>query len=249
MSNPNSMLEWWPKVKDLTGVPMPRTVFVPIPVDAPIYSVLDGKVEEPWWKDITAAVDEVKVAEFNDQPVFIRSDLMSNKHMAKIVARKGSDIPGVLWGIIEVHGMAFMMADPEAFVVREWLNLSQSDGRDFAAFGDLFEDSPVGLRIGRERRYFVKDGEVVCRHPYWPTAAIRHPQSTEWEKNLRAMNEFSSGELRLTTMAESISGQLGGYWSVDFARTLNDVWYFIDAAQGKESYHWEECHKIDGSES
>ena len=32
------------------------------------------------------------------------------------------------------------------------------------------------------------------------------------------------------------------YWSVDFAKSIDDTWYLIDMARGEDSFHWIECN-------
>lgn len=96
-----------------------------------------------------------------------------------------------------------------------------------------------GLPIGMERRYFVKDGQVLCHHPYWPEDAIRNPSVDNWQDILKDLNTEGEEEIKLlTSYAEKISRAIEGYWSVDFCKDKsNSWWWLIDMAEAKESWH------------
>jgi len=123
-----------------------------------------------------------------------------------------------------------------ALVFREFIQMKYS----FRAFG--------GLPIGHERRYFLRDGKVICHHPYWPLDAIKFWQGTpkpiNWKFQLHYLNREYKGEIKiLTVYAQNIATVLSGYWSVDFCRSTKDGWYFIDCASGEDSWH-PECEMI-----
>ena len=103
----------------------------------------------------------------------------------------------------------------------------------------------VGMPVNPERRYFVKDGKVICHHPYWIEDAI-HGSKEElpenWKEILREMNIEEQGEIDLlTSYAEKIGKVMTGYWSIDFCRTKEGKWLMIDMAMGEESWHQEGC--------
>src|SRR3989337_1939956 len=69
------------------------------------------------------------------------------------------------------------------------------------------------------RRYFVRDGQVQCHHPYWPEDALRFEgrRPWGWRKRLKVLNQETFGEVsRLWVYAERLAAHLDGYWSVDF---------------------------------
>jgi hypothetical protein len=116
--------------------------------------------------------------------------------------------------------------------VREFIYLSYR----FRAFG--------GLPIGCERRYFIRDGEVICHHPYWVKEAIKfYQQSKNWENLpwqmwLKELNTESEIEVRiLTNIAEMVGSVLPGSWSVDFAKDREGKWWLIDMALAEQSWH------------
>lgn len=222
--NRSSMLYWYPLVKGLP-IPQPKTEFV--------------LSKDNWWKyldgemlpeqDMSTLKKAIKRMGY---PVFIRTDLASGKHqyLSSSYIDSEDKIAQNLFGLIEQNALRDLWFD--TIVVREFIHLDYK----FTAFG--------GLPIAAERRYFIKDGQVICRHSYWPEDAIRFYgnedvwKDTTWEKWLQEMNTESEVEIRtLTRYAEMIASVLDGAWSVDFARGRNGMWYFIDAAVAERSWH------------
>lgn len=167
-------------------------------------------------------------------PVFLRTDLCAGKHDwdKSCFVQSKSQLRDNLFRIEQANERWTMLGIPfECSVVREFLDLETS----FTAFAG-------NMPINKERRYFVKDGEVICHHPYWPEDAFdRHParmaNDLDWKEKLRKLNE-ESGEGILTEYAAKVSRAISGYWSVDFAKAKDGQWYLLDMALGKNSYHW-----------
>ncbi len=229
--NPTSLLNWWPQINDL-GIPMPRTEIVLIGEAA---STLlssardDGSLRLEHYAD--ALHEAARKIGF---PLFLRTDLVSGKHLYKqtcMVSADG-DLMNHVASVVMEHEVA-MFLEPdgivEALVLRELLPL---DAR-FTAF--------MGLPIAAERRYFVAGGEVQCHHPYWPAEALQwwgEPHPVHWRDNLRDLNRQPAREVRLLTdYAKRVGEQMTGAWSVDFARTREGVWYLIDMAEEELSWH------------
>jgi hypothetical protein len=100
-----------------------------------------------------------------------------------------------------------------------------------------------GMPVSKERRYFVRDGKVVCKHPYWPEDAIYgHKLPPDWKLLLAAMN-LETGEEReqLNAYAVKFASVNPGFWSVDFAQDARGNWWLIDAARGEVSWHAAGC--------
>ena len=214
--NKNSLLYWWPKIKDL-GIPVPETRITAL--------------------DATAVRNAA--AELN-YPVFLRTDLCSGKHdwNASCFVSDESKVYNNLAKVIESNVRWQMLGIfPQAAVVREFIDLESS----FTAFvGDM--------PITKERRYFVRDTKVLCRHAYWPESAFNnHParmaNGANWRGKLATLNTVDSSELILDSYAETVSRALEGFWSVDFAKAKNGKWYLLDMALGENSYHWPECER------
>ena len=224
MINHNSMLYWYPLTKNLP-VPQPRTEFV--------------LQKDGWWKYLDRAKfskkDTAKLpksAKSFGYPLFMRTDLASGKHDyldSCYVDKEQSLLPN-LRNLIEqnaLHDLWF-----SAIVFREYLHLDYR----FLAFN--------GLPIASERRYFIKDGRVVCRHPYWIEDAIRFYQRTKnqeeraWQKWLKELNTESETEIKtLSHYARKVASVLDGAWSVDFAKDSEGKWWLIDCAEAAVSWH------------
>lgn len=168
-------------------------------------------------------------------PVFMRTDLCSGKHDWKetCFVPKAGDLMPHLMALCEFNELAQIIGlDYTSIVLREFLELETS----FTAFhGEM--------PINKERRYFVKEGKVVCHHPYWPAEAFKgHTNDPGWEAKLADLNYESGEEISLLSgLAKKAGEALGDSWSVDFAKAKNGNWYLIDMALAESSYHWEGC--------
>lgn len=232
--NKTSMNYWFPKIKHL-DFPMPKTE---IPVTKDFWNwikYIDGK--ESLSEDEKQAIRDAAI-KVGGYPVFMRSDLCSGKHEFEETCFVQNDEEAIshLWQLIDINGMSDCMM--ESIVIREYIPPAAL----FKAFR--------GLPIAPERRYFVRGGEVVCHHAYWPEDAILFWVDTKNPKNWRAkltqMNYESEEEITLLSKyAELIAQELGGEWSIDFMLSRDGVWYMIDMAMAQQSYHpacekWEE---------
>jgi len=218
------MTYWRSKVRNI-GVPMPQTKILPFEWKD-LVAIADPGVGNP--EKVLEAVR--REARFFGYPFFLRTDLASGKHDWKNSCFVASEdrLPRCLFGVVEAN----MLADinPRAVVLRQYVPLESA----FTAFwGEL--------PISKERRYFVRDGKVVCHYPYWPEDAMRFPPGKEpegWSEKLAELNRETDDEIELLTgYAERLAAVLDGYWSLDFARGRDGVWYFIDAARGELSWH------------
>jgi len=201
-----------------------------------------------------ACLEKIKaVAEEIGYPVFIRTDMASDKFGWEKTAyvRNESDLQSHIMMTLEFNEMAGILGlNYKAIVIREFLEL---DWR-FKAFRGK-------MPVAKERRYFVKDGEVICHHPYWFKEAIQqahkhdgttskylgyfpHDLPNTWEKMLKNLNlECREEVLILSDYAKTVSRSVEGYWSVDFACDRDGKWYLIDMALGFASEHYPDCPK------
>lgn len=237
MDTPRYILEdytrmgyWWPLVKDI-AVPKPATKIIPLTKDASMafvyYFDADPKALDELEKALEVVRNEAKVFGF---PVFMRTDLVSGKHdweNSCFVASE-NNINRCIAGLAESNSCAEVV--PEAVVLREYIPLE-------CAFTAFFGNMPVA----KERRYFVRNGKVQCHHPYWPEDAIvffKDNEPNNWREKLTELNKETDEEITLLTgYAEKLASVLNDYWSLDFAKGKDGVWYFIDAARGELSWH------------
>lgn len=229
-----SMCHWFPLVKDL-GVPVPRTEIIPVGLEALHKWFCDGLGELEGGKPCGDPEWLPKIVEAADAfgyPLFLRTDLASGKHgwrgtcHVPAADRLKTRMFGILY---EIELQSFTGLPNVAWVLRELLE--PTPGFVYAPFGEM--------PVGKERRYFVRDGEVECAHPYWPEEAFSSfSEDDERRQILASLSEQRDDERELLTeYAETLAGVLPGYWSVDFYCDAAGKWWFIDAAEGHKSWH------------
>jgi hypothetical protein len=213
----NSMLYWYERIKHL-DIPMPRTEIALVEDFRTWIGMLDDGMKDSQYEQIKKAANKI------GYPVFVRTDLCSGKHdfNRTCYVENPEDLGNHVMALIEDSAMKDLPMC--AIVVREYLDLVYS----FKAFD--------GLPIAKERRYFAEDGEVYLSHPYWPHDAIRYPDSDDWCHQLNELN-VEYGEVGLLAQyAEDVTRELGGSWSVDFAKCTDGHWYLIDMARAMDSW-------------
>lgn len=235
-SEKNSMLYWFPKIKDL-GIPYPKSEIVPFPVGNDYWKFLDESLPQKLYQDSVKACRKI------GYPVFMRTDQLSGKHdwNDTCYVEAESVLEFHIHQLFENSAMAGILGRPiNALVFREFVALESK----FKAFH--------GMPVARERRYFINDGIVVCHHPYWIEDAIRFRTGTrkpkKWKQQLKELNMETEDEIKiLTKYAFKIAYALQeeGYWSVDFAKTKHNGWILIDMAVGYDSWHPPCEHKLE----
>jgi len=240
----NSLLNWFPKIRNL-GIPVPETDWVYIPHELGWRIVEEASIDA--FTEFKPYLEEIKKkAEKIGYPVFIRTDQASGKHFFEetCLALGEGDLYRCVRKTIEFNLMADILGLPyRAIVIREYLELYWG----FKAF-------PGNLPIAKERRYFIKDGEVLCHHPYWPPEAIAqahridgslrpHRLPANWLELLLQVNKETPEEVELLSQfSKRVAEKVEGYWSIDYALSRDgETWYLIDMADGHQSYHPPNC--------
>ena len=218
---------WFPAIV-AAGVPYPKTEI--IKTDLVLLDLLDGKKPKGWdgfLAEVRGACDKI------GYPCFLKTGVFSSKHGwrgtcyiegPEVLARHISRI-------IEDSELADMLGLPtDEWIVRELLPT-------VAPF-----TSHDGMPVTKERRYFIRPGEVLCHHPYWPQAAIRTEVPEKlWRPQLDALNEETLEEIEeLTRQSLRVSVHLDGVWSLDWLHATTG-WHAIDMAPAARSFHWEGC--------
>lgn len=220
----SSMDYWFPLTKDLP-IPQPRTI--------PVLSMGTDKwcnfLDDP--TTLSIAFNKVlPSANKLGYPLFIRTDQSSAKHsyINTCYVENEYQLGQNLYRLIEENIMCDL--NVQTLYFRQFIELNSA----FTAFNKM--------PIAPERRYFVKDGKVLCFHPYWPKDAIKDPDHEDWEKRLRRINTQEALEtMTLEKFATIISLAVPGTWSVDFAQAKDSTWYFIDMADARLSWHPTDC--------
>jgi hypothetical protein len=222
--------QWYPKIAN--KVPTPRTIIVR--AGGYLGALLDGR-EPTGYRDFIKRLR--KAVEAMRLPVFLRTGQTSAKfdwnntcHLTNI-----DDLEKHVYNIVEFSEVVDLRGlDSNVWAVRELLGTEPA----FEAFGGR-------LPITTERRYFVRDGKVVCRHPYWPAEALAEgfPEARcpDWRERLERLNAERPGEVNhLTFDSTKVAMAVPGFWSVDWLWTKRG-WYLTDMARGEISWHWPGC--------
>jgi hypothetical protein len=228
----DSMLFWFPTVEEL-DISKPRTEIVEVGDNFDMIKCIDeGDFPDGLLDGLLEGAKNI------GYPLFLRTDQLSGKHRWEKTCYVTSEdvLPNHVYELIEESAMAGFFGLPvKAFAFREFHTL---DWR-FKAFG--------GMPVARERRYFIKDGKVLCHHPYWVQGAIdqwwgKVDLPKDWRLTLGELNREDPDEIdALTSYCKAIMEELEGYWSVDFAMEKQGRWFLIDMATGLKSYHPSDC--------
>lgn len=228
LEDESSLLNWYPKIQG--KIPTPSTFILNLSIEeiSSLYGLLDGRtLPKTLEKKIEGMADKMS------EPFFLRSDQASGKHEWKntCFVQDRTKIIRHITRLVEWHAMADMMGVRfNALVFREYLPLQSK----FTAFNDM--------PVAPEWRYFVRDGQPICRHFYWPDDAIVNPSIKNWEPVLHNMQWCKPEEDKIIAgYATLFAKNNPGFWSVDFALTRDSGWVMIDAARGELSWHPAEC--------
>ncbi len=221
-----SLLYWYPQIKDL-DIPQPKTEWLLLSQEE-FYATMEGMPDSI----LTGVTDLIK-NKFQ-LPVFIRTDLASAKHFWKNACY--CDGPDRLKERLAETCMFNHCADMmgllfTAIIVREYIEMDSK----YLAFNDM--------PVNPERRYFIKDGKVLCHHHYWIKEAICRPSVDNWEQLSDEMNLETPDEIKLlTAYTEQVAKIFSdNYWSIDFCKAKDGRWILIDMALGNRSWHPENC--------
>ena len=227
----DSMLFWYPKVKDLP-IPQPKTEILKLSKEERSLLVSENV-------PLSIVVRVKKVCDKMGYPCFLRTDLASGKHQWKdsCYIENDKDLQKHIFEVVCFNLCADIMGlDFWALVVREFI---QMDTYFTAFWGEM--------PVNPERRYFIKNHQVICHHCYWIPEAIEQskaPIVDNWRELCELMKFESNEEVALLIGYTKIIAEVfDGYWSVDFCKAKKDGrWIFIDMATGERSWH-PVCHK------
>lgn len=221
----NSMLYWYPKIKDLR-IPQPKTVFVEVEPKL-AWSIIDGKESYDF---IELKMEARKIG----YPLFLRTDQLSGKHSwnRTCFVKSEHDLENHIFGVVESALTCDIKGkSTRAFFFREYIPM---DSGYTAFWGEM--------PVNPERRYFIEGGKVLCHHPYWIEEAIRRPSIENWKAVSKKLNTETAKEFELLTgYSLLVAKQFKGFWSVDFCKAKDGRWILIDMALGEESWHPKDC--------
>jgi len=216
---------------------MPRTAMIPLRAQPKgMCKIADGDLG-PMRMEMPAVK---KICNMFGYPVFMRSDQASAKHDWKDTCylENEQQLGSHITNIMDFNIMNDLF--PQAIVIRDYIPMDT-----------LFTAFDKGMPINPEFRFFVRDHNVVGYGWYWCERAIyegtRSGLPRYWKHKLKKARE-SIGRVEINKLiryAQLIANRVDGYWSVDFCRGKDKVWYMIDMAIGKASWMPEDYKEID----
>jgi len=266
MDNRNCLSFWFPKIRD-AGLPVPETCILTTSLSGEsetdcivLSKLLDGETPKGW-KDFVSAI--ANAADEVGYPFFLRTGHTSGKHNWErtcFVPTKGH-IGQHICALVEWSETVDMMGLPyDVWAVREMLPTNPVCV--LPAYGNM--------PLCREFRCFVRDGECVCVHPYWPWEAVWKgfplkgpgPEEGEegefgWADDVESGRELpddlrhkwgvlcsmmAAEHKEVEQLAARAGEAVGGYWSVDILTTACGL-FVTDMALGEQSFHWLGCSK------
>lgn len=226
---------WFPKL-EAAGLPVPRTMLLPMPREAfvAIYKQFDGEPmgggAEPFFVALRAAADAI------GYPAFLRTGHTSAKHEWEntCYVADGNKIASHVTRIIHYGELMTLQGLPCGdWAVREFLPTTP------IAIAPRFDNMPVC----REFRFFVDGGAVKCWHPYWPVEALEQGAVENAQAVFDQLNAREGEEDALRELASKAGAAIGGAWSVDILDTKRG-WFITDMAEAEKSYHWPGCSSL-----
>lgn len=226
----NSMELWWPLIKH-TDVPKPHTQLASLPLYA-VWMLIDSKSNIIDKKDLEEKL--YRMFQFyvqNEKDFFIRGYYHSAKHergnfklnhlttKEEFLHEYKTLLNATLMKDLPIGGLAF----------REYIELESY----YNAFN--------GLPIAKEIRWLVHKNGNDCV-AYWPASAIKFMDSPMVEnyQELHKKIAINKEEEQITQKyALKLYDALKikhDYWSFDFAKGKDGIWYFIDCADGWASW-------------
>lgn len=221
---------WYPKI--VGHVPTPATTIVKAPPH--LGKVLEGEKPEGF-EDF---VDQIREAAASyGYPIFLRTGHTSGKHEwnKTCFVKRGDDVPAHIVNLVEFSELVDMIGLPyDIWVVREMLDTIPQ------LRCEKYGDMPVC----REFRFFVRDGKVVCYHPYWPKKALiegmSKPPADIADRHWSLCYLPQTESIKVHEIAAKAGDLIGGSWAVDICETRSG-WVLTDMAVASQSWHMPGC--------
>lgn len=240
----NCLTFWFP-ILQAAGLPVPETHIIKTPGRwGELTDGLDDGKPPAYFDDLCRSIGEA--AAKVGYPAFLRTGQGSGKHDWKNTCflPDAESIPKHVCALVEWSAMVdFMGLSCEFWCVRRMLPVEP------VCVLPRYGDMP----LVKEVRVFVKGGEVICGHPYWPADAIRagmawQPHNSDNRREMsRQAFELSDGTISplpwlwIATKAAAVFKDHGDF-SVDLLAT-RDGWFVTDCALAARSFHYPGCPK------
>ena len=235
MRDEQTRLSYWFPLVEAAGLPVPKTRIIQIGRHDLVREFDNERSES-----LPILAEQVRAAaiEVGGPPFFLRTDYTSGKPdwNETCCVTDLSLVEHHIMNLVEFSEMADLRGLPtDTWVVREMLNTRP-----------LFRAFRGDMPITREFRYFVRDGVIEHRQPYWPEAALEGqvcmPEGCTnilWREMLTAVSILHAGERALLDdLTRKVSAIVPGHFSVDWLETTDRGWVLTDMAEGEKSYKW-----------
>lgn len=235
--NKNCLSYWFPKLQS-AGVPVPRTELV-VEDEIRFSMFLDGKTPPGYGSFEMKLLDAILKVGYGPT-WFLRTGQGSGKHNWKNTCFLNglSELKQHVANLVEWSELVDFRGLPyDVWCVREMLPV------DPVATLPIYGDMP----LVKEVRAFIRDGQVICSHPYWPRRAIGEGFDNVNELLIDDLyvgtsslmpDEVADTIQLIESVADAFAGD--GSWSVDILKTRRG-WYVTDMAIASRSFHWEDC--------
>lgn len=231
----NCLSNWFQRLQ-AAAVPVPRTEIVHTAL--PLWKYFgDGGTSldalQAFFDELTAAVQRIGT------PCFLRTGQGSGKHQWKDCCYLAdvADLKSHVAALVEWSASAGFLGLPcDVWCVREMLPVEP------VAVLDKYGDMP----LVPELRFFIRDGQVICKHHYWPAGAICKGFSIEPDnigeiiEDSRDVYTADGGSALSLAIHVAKAFRGDGAWSVDVLLTKRGF-YVTDMADAGESFHWPGC--------
>jgi ATP-grasp domain, R2K clade family 3 len=235
---PNSMLFWYPKIKNI-GIRQPKTEMIKLIKEDRFFNDIEiENIASGNYKDLDPFMNKIyKKAKKIGYPLFLRTDEISGKHSWKntcyVTEEKNlkEHIRRLFEETTMINGI-WPQIGLKGIILREYIPMNTL----FTAF---YGEMPVNPEI----RAFIWNGEVVCAHWYWiKEAIIRGTPKDKLPGNWEYLIDHSIATLgnsmkKILLPAIKVAKIFNHYWSVDFCQATNGDWVLIDMATGEKSWH------------
>ena len=223
----STCLSYWFPIIEAAGLPVPKTVIVRAKSD--LTMLLDGQKPEGWETLLAEIIDAAKTIGY---PCFLRTGYGSGKHQWRdtCFVDQPEVLPLHVAALVEWSHVVDMMGLPtDVWVVREMLPV-----RPLA-----YLENYGGMPLVREVRGFVRDGQVLCKHPYWPKQSIVDGGGSA-SLFTPSSSLTSPEEIVVLDLLHRVGRAVPGSWSVDILDT-DRGWYVTDMAEAARSWHEPSC--------
>ena len=239
-------ISYWFPILEQTGIAVPQTKIIKTEINLKEIANINTdndmiKIPKLWINTLGSKCEKFieemqESANQTGYPLFLRTGMGAAKHNWKntCFVKSPDDLLKHIHNlIIWSDSITFWGFPCDVWSVRKYIPMK--------SICKLFSGE---MPIGKERRFFIKDKEILCHHNHWPPFLLEGKCSIlEWEILNRELQITESEENILKKIAGCIALSFDEFWSLDFSLGADGKWYAIDMALGECSFHCPGCSK------